>query len=128
MPRTARFILREPPRRVVALLPVDGDVADPAAVAFDEFLGLHEHAAGAAARVVDAALVGLQHLDQHAHDRARRIELAAALALGAGEAAEEVFVDAAENVLGLVARLAHPMPETRSISSPSITLSSAGRL
>ena len=102
--------MHEPPRRVVALLPVDGDVADPAAVAFDELLGLHEHATGAAARVVDAALVRLQHFDQHAHDRARRVELAAALALGAGEAAEKVFVDAAENVLGLVARLAHADP------------------
>ena len=37
--------LGQPPRRVVALLPVDRDVADPAAVALDELLGLHEHAA-----------------------------------------------------------------------------------
>ena len=99
--------LGEPPRRVVDLLPVDGDVADPPAVAFDEFLRLHEHAAGAAAGVVDAALVGFEHLDQHAHDRAGRVELAAALAFGAGEPAEEIFVDAAEDVLRLVARLAH---------------------
>src|SRR4051812_4352339 len=100
MPRTARFILAS---RHVALLPIDGDVADPATVGLDA-----RHAAGAAARVVDAPLVRLQHFDQHPHHRARRIELATALALRAGETTEEVFVDAAENVLGLVARLAHP--------------------
>ena len=46
-----------------------------------ELLGLHEHAAGAAAGVVDAALVGFEHLHQHLHHRVRGVELAAALAL-----------------------------------------------
>ena len=57
MPRMARFILAS--RQVVGLrlLAVDGDVADAAAVGLDEPLGLDEHAAGAAAGVVDAALV-----------------------------------------------------------------------
>ena len=64
------------------------------------FSRLHEHAAGAAAGVVDAALVRREHLDQHADDAAGRVELAALLALGAGELAEEVLVDAAEDVLG----------------------------
>jgi hypothetical protein len=45
------------------------------------------------------ALKRLQHVDQHAHDRARRIELAAALLVGDGELAEEIFLDAAEHVL-----------------------------
>ena len=67
---------------------------------------LHEHAARAAAGVVDAALVGREHLDQHAHDAGRRVELAALLALGAGELGEEVLVDAAEDVLGAVGRAA----------------------
>ena len=121
--------LGQPPGGVVALLAVDGDVADAAAVALHERLGLHEHAARAAARVIDAALVRFQHFHQHAHDRAGRVELAAALALRAGEAAEEIFIDAAEQVLA-PCRPARPMamPEMRSISSPSITLSSAGRL
>ncbi len=48
----------------VALLAVDADVAELAAVGFDEFLRLHEHAAGAAGRVVDAAFVGREHLDE----------------------------------------------------------------
>jgi hypothetical protein len=38
-----------------------------AAVGLDELLALHEHAARAAARVEHAALVGREHLDQHAH-------------------------------------------------------------
>jgi hypothetical protein len=59
---------------------------------------LHEHAAGAAAGIVDAAFVGGEHLDEEADDALRGVELAAFLALGAGELAEEVFVDAAEDV------------------------------
>ncbi len=117
-------------RQVVlfALLAVDGDVADAAAVLLDELFRLHEHAARAAAGVVDAALVGLDHLDQRADDRARRVELAAALAFRAGELAEEIFVDAAEQVARLArASSPRPMPETRSISSPSMTVLSAGR-
>ena len=98
--------LREPPGRVIRFLAVDRDVADAAAVRLDEFLALHEHAARAAARVVDAALIGREHLDQHAHDMRRRIELAALLALGAGELRQEVFVDAAEDVAGAVGRAA----------------------
>jgi hypothetical protein len=47
--------LGKAPGGVVALLPVDRDGADPAAVLQDECLGLHEHPARAAARVVDAA-------------------------------------------------------------------------
>ena len=64
--------------------------------------------AGAAARVVDAALVGLEHLDQQLDDAARRVELAALLALGAGELGEEVLVDAAEDVLRAALRVAEP--------------------
>ena len=90
----------------VALLAVDGDVAELAAVAFDELFRLHEHAAGAAGGVVDAALVGGKHLDEAAHDAGRRVELAAVLALGAGEAGEEILVNAAEQIDGAVGLLA----------------------
>ena len=76
----------------------------------DEFLGLDEHAAGAAARVIDAALVGLQHLDQEPDNGAGRVEFAAALALGAGEAAEEILIDAPENVAGAIGLLGHADP------------------
>ena len=88
----------EAARGGVALLAVDGDVAELAAVGFDEFFRLHEHAAGAARGVVDAAFVGREHLDEAAHDAGRRVELAAVLALGAGEAGEEILIHAAEQI------------------------------
>ena len=74
--------------------------------ALDEPLALDEHAAAAAARVVDAALVRREHLDEDPDDVARRVELAALLALGGRELGEEVLVDAAERVLGPVGRRA----------------------
>ena len=76
----------------------------------DELLGLDEHAAGAGAGVIDAALVGLQHLDQQPDDRAGGVEFAAALALGSGKAAEEVLIDPPENVAGAVGLLGHADP------------------
>jgi hypothetical protein len=94
--------LGQAPRGVVRLLAVDGDVAELAAVGLDELLAANEHAARAAAGVVDAAFVGREHLDQYAHHARRRVELSAALALGAGEAREEILIHAAEHVLGAV--------------------------
>ena len=73
------------PGRVVALLPIDGDVRAAALVVLDEPLGLDEHAARAAAWVVNAALAWLEHLDDGLDHRTGRVELAAAPALGAGE-------------------------------------------
>ena len=75
-------------------------VAVPLGVRADELHRLHEHARGAAAGVVHPAAVGLEHLDQELDHAARRVELAALLALGARELREEVLVDAAEHVLG----------------------------
>jgi hypothetical protein len=98
--------LGEPPSRVVRFLAVDRDFAEPAAMRLDEFLALHEHAARAAARVVDAALVRCQHLDEHTHDMGRRIKLSAFLALSAGELGQKIFVDAAEDVACPVGRAA----------------------
>ena len=112
----------------VALLAVDADVAELAAVGFDEFFRLHEHAAGTAAGIVDAAFVGSEHLDEEAHDALRGVELAAFLAFGAGELAEEIFVDAAEDVFRAAClRRPVPMVPMRSMSSPRRCLSSAGR-
>src|SRR5207253_9094220 len=85
-----------------ALLTVNADVAELAAVGFDEFFRLHEHAAGTAARIVNAAFVGSEHLDEETHDALRGVELAALLAFRAGETAEEIFIDAAEQVEGPV--------------------------
>ena len=84
----------------VALLAVDADVAQLAAVGFHEFLTLDEHAAGAAGGVVDAALVRGDHLDEEADDAGGGVELAAVLALGARKLGEEVLEDAPEEVLG----------------------------
>ena len=43
--------------------------------------------------------MGREHLDQHLHHRGRRVELAALLALGAGELAREVLIDLAQQIL-----------------------------
>ena len=71
-----------------------------AGVGADELHRLDEHAGGAAARVVDAALVRLQHLHEEPHDRARGVELAALPALGQGELLQEVLVDVTQDVRG----------------------------
>ena len=99
--------LRKPPGGVVGFLAVDGNVsfgfatiAVPASMCADELHRLHKHAGRAAAGVVHAATVGLEHLDKELHHAARGVELAALLALGAGELREKVFVHTTEHVLG----------------------------
>ena len=72
--------------------------------ALHELLGLHEHATGAAAGIVDAPLVRREHLHQHPHHGPGRVELPALLALGVGELPEEILVDLAQHVLCLVLR------------------------
>ena len=88
----------EAPGGGVGFLAVDREVAELAAVFLDKALALDEEAAGAHGGVVDAALVGLEHLDDQGDDGLRSEVLAALLALGEGELAEEVFVDLAEDV------------------------------
>ena len=51
--------------------------------------------------IVDAALVGLEHLDDERDDGFRRVVLPALFAFRDGELAEEVFVNVAEDVLGV---------------------------
>ncbi len=51
----------------------------------DELHRLYKHARGAAAGVVHAAAIGFEHFDQELDHAARRVELAALLALGTGE-------------------------------------------
>jgi len=91
---------RQAPSGGVGFLAVDAHVAQLAAVGFDELFALHEHAARAAAGVIHLAMVRGEHRDQRLHDAGRRVELPALLALGAGELAEEVFVNFAENIAG----------------------------
>ncbi|MNF02986.1 hypothetical protein D3C80_2022230 [compost metagenome] len=47
-------------------------------------------------------MVRVKHSNQRFDDTSRRIELPALLAFSAGELAEEVFIDLAEQVAGLV--------------------------
>jgi hypothetical protein len=67
-------------------------------VALHEGRRLHEHAARAAGRVEDAAVEGLQDLDDQPHDAGGRVEHAALLALLHGEVAEEVLVHLAKGI------------------------------
>ena len=85
------------------LLPIDGDIPFVPVMVFDEFDGLHEHAAGAAAGVVDFAFVGFDHFGDEVDDAFGGVKFAFALAFCQGEFAEEIFVDAAHDVLLLVA-------------------------
>jgi len=101
--------LGEPPGGVVRFLAEDADIGfGLAAVAIargmglDELDGLNEHPARAAAGVVDPTLVGGEHLHQDADDAAGRVELAALLALGAGELGKEVFERAPQDVSGAI--------------------------
>src|SRR5262249_30842588 len=98
--------LGQPPSGVVAFLAVDGDIADTAAMLLHQALALHAHAPGTAARVIAPAFVGLQHLDQDAHDRAWGVELPSPLALRPRKAAQEILIDAAKDILRLAPPLA----------------------
>ena len=88
--------------REVLLLAVDlaEEGARVAAGALHVLDRAEQHAARAAGRVVDAlALLGVEDVDHHPHDAARRVELARLLALGdVGELADQVLVGVAEDV------------------------------
>ena len=59
---------------------------------------MNEHSARAAGRIEDAAVIGLDDLDDELHDAGRRVILAALLHLLHREITHEIFVDAAEGV------------------------------
>jgi hypothetical protein len=87
---------------VALLLAVEGDFVVCLLVShfLDEVAGLHEHAGRAAGRVEHHAVVRFDDIDDHAHQRGRREELAAFLRAALRELVEEVFVDAAEDIAG----------------------------
>lgn len=85
----------------IGFLAVDADLTHLATVLFHETFALHEEAAAAAAGVVYAALVGLQHFHDERDNALGRIELTTPLASGDAEFTQEVFVDVAQDVLGL---------------------------
>lgn len=90
--------LRHPPGALVVLLAIDLDVLGIAVVAADELIGLDELAARSATRVIDAAVLRLQDVDEHLDHAGGRIELTAALAFGPRELLEEILIDLAEQV------------------------------
>lgn len=77
--------LTQAPRIGVRLLADHRDRAVVAVVAFNEFVRLHKHAAGAAARVVDDPLVRLDELGDELNDAGWRVELAVLLRAADGE-------------------------------------------
>ena len=91
--------LRHFPGGGVAVLAVNGDVVDVAAVALHKFCGLNKHAAAAAAGIVHPALEGLQHLHKRAHHAGGREKFASALAFLLRKHGQAVFISAAQDVL-----------------------------
>ena len=85
------------------ILAKERDVVDVAAVETTIFCRHHETWTGRKAGVVNAAAFRRrEHFNNEAVNAGRGGELAAVLALGAGELGEEVFEDAAEEVEGAV--------------------------
>lgn len=82
------------------------DEGQPLTVPGEE-IGLDEHAAGATAGIEDHALLGRQHRNQRPYDADRGEILAAPLALGAGKLADEVLIDAADQISPAVVLLEH---------------------
>ncbi|MBV8178798.1 MAG: hypothetical protein JO045_08300 [Mycobacterium sp.] len=90
--------LRQPPGGRVLLLTEHRDIGAPAAVRFNELLGLHEHPAAAASRVKDAAVERLQHFHHEPNHRAGRVELASEPALRGSKSGQEVLVNPTKHV------------------------------
>ena len=67
---------------------------------FNELYRLDKHARGAAAGVIDPALVRLDHLYEDADHGARGVELTTLATLGECELLQEVFVNLSQHVRG----------------------------
>ena len=84
----------------VCLLPIDGKRPAPPAMGLKKFRALDEHAAAAAAWVINAAVLeGLQDFNQRPHDAARGIEFTAALAFLRGKLSDAVFIGPPQKIL-----------------------------
>ena len=93
--------LRHLPGGGVGVLTEHGNPVDIAAVVLNEPGRLHEHAAAAAAGVVDPAVIGLQNLHQRAHHAGGGVEFPGELALLLGKFGQAVFIGAAQDVLAV---------------------------
>jgi len=93
--------LREPCGRLVLLVTIERDPLHRVqAGILDEVARLHEHAARAAGRIENDAVIGLDDVDDGLDDRGWREELAIVMRALLRKLREEVFVDAAEHVAG----------------------------
>ena len=90
--------LRHLPCGRVGVLTEYRNVVDVTAVVFDKLRTLDEHTAGAAAGIVYAAIVGLQHFHQRAHHAGGGVELASQLSFLLGKFRQTVFVCSAEDI------------------------------
>src|SRR6266545_5281656 len=110
----------------VLLLSVEDDLLrSVAAFVLDEVAALDEHAARAACRVEDGAVVGFDDVDDGLHDRGRREELAVVVRLLDRELGEEILVDASEDVAGslldlLAVEEAHEVLEHLGLEDPVV--------
>ena len=111
------------PMLLDALLPVDRDVRGAAVVLGDEILGLHEHPARAAARVIHPATRRFEDLDDHPHHAGRSEEFTAAPPFLAGEIAEEILValphQISRTMLALPAE-SHAVEQTHQLAQPAL--------
>ena len=78
----------------------DGIVDHGVTDIFDEMAGLHEHARRAAGRIEHEAVIRLDDVNNHAHQRRWCEEFPALLRAAHGELVEEVFVNAPEHIAG----------------------------
>ena len=87
---------------VAFFLTVEGDgIVDHGVTdIFDEMAGLHEHARRAAGRIEHEAVIRLDDVNNHAHQRRWCEEFPALLRAAHGELVEEVFVNAPEHIAG----------------------------
>ena len=67
---------------------------------------LHEHTTGSAARIVHAAMIGLDNLNQRSDNTGWGVELSGVLSLLLGKLREAVLIGAAKNISS-VALLGH---------------------
>ena len=83
--------LAQSPGGLVAFLPVNRNVFNPALMLLHKLFALHKHSARTAAWVEHTTFVRLQHIHKQFNDTSRRIELSAFLAFGQSELAEEIL-------------------------------------
>ena len=92
--------LRQLPRGIRKLLPVDRELVPPAAVRGNKLRTLHKHPARAAARVHHPALKRAEHLNQGVHHRARRVKRPALFTgLLTGKLAQKILVHPAQHII-----------------------------